>query len=380
MIIIWVILGAAVLLFLQDRLYAHYWNKNLTVGLAFAEESATEGDTGVLCETVENRKILPLPALKVKFAVSRCLIFEEADGGSSVTDQFYRNDVLSVRPYMRHVRRLFFLCKKRGYYTITALDVVAGNLFLSRELPMSLKCDAQFYVYPRPWKEQSFLRTLQKLNGEILSRRHLLEDPFEYRGIREYFPGDAMRDINWKATARTGDLKVNMKNYTALKAVRLFVNLEDGALLRREDMLEASISMAAGAAAFFLDQGIRTALYTNGPDILTGDPVGMEASSGPAHMETINRGLARIDLSESAPRFRMQLEEKVLGDGNGAGDVFTIFISNDAQDDFQDLLCTCLEKGMGFAWLCPVQHPEENAVRPALEKYTHQIVIDGGWT
>ena len=313
MIIVWVILGAAVLLFLQDRLYAHYWNKNLTVGLAFAEESATEGDTGVLCETVENRKILPLPALKVKFAVSRCLIFEEADGGSSVTDQFYRNDVLSVRPYMRHVRRLFFLCKKRGYYTITALDVVAGNLFLSRELPMSLKCDAQFYVYPRPWKEQSFLRTLQKLNGEILSRRHLLEDPFEYRGIREYFPGDAMRDINWKATARTGDLKVNMKNYTALKAVRLFVNLEDGALLRREDMLEASISMAAGAAAFFLDQGIRTALYTNGPDILTGDPVGMEASSGPAHMETINRGWRASTCRKVPPVFGCSWRKRCWG-------------------------------------------------------------------
>ena len=36
-----------------------------------------------------------------------------------------------------------------------------------------------------------------------------MEDPFEYRGIREYQPYDDMRSVNWKATAKTGDLKVN---------------------------------------------------------------------------------------------------------------------------------------------------------------------------
>ena len=377
MVIVWIVAGALFLLFLQERLYARYWDKNLTVGLAFSEESATQGDERMLCETVENRKLLPLPALKVKFAVSRQLSFEEEDGGSSVTDQFYRNDVLSIRPYMRHVRKLPFRCKKRGYYTITTLDVVAGNLFLSRELPKSLRCGAQLYVYPKPWRDPSFLQALQKLNGEILSRRHLLEDPFEYRGIREYSPGDTLRDINWKATARTGDLKVNMKNYTALKAVRLFVNLEDGALLRQEAMLELSLSMAAGAAAFFLGQGIRTALYTNGPDILTGVLVGVDAASGIGHMESINRGLARIDLEKGVPPFVESLEKKVTQDG--ARDVFTVFLSHAAPEDFQDLLCQCLDRGMEFAWIRPVQRRQEGAIRPVLEKYTQQILTEGEW-
>lgn len=249
MILIWVILGIAALIFLQERLYRRCWDKNLSVQLAFSEESAVQGEYCMLTERVENRKFLPLPALKVKFQVSRNLVFEETQSGSSsVTDLYYRNDVLSVRPYMRHVRRLTFFCRKRGYYTIHAVDLVAGDLFLAREFPRSISAETQLYVYPRPYAGTEFVQAMQKLNGEILSRRHLLEDPFEYRGIREYSQRDSLRDINWKATARTGDLKVNMKNYTALKAVRIFLNLEDGALLRKETLLEGAICMAAGAA------------------------------------------------------------------------------------------------------------------------------------
>lgn len=378
MSLIGIILGAFLLFYLQDRLYCRFWDKNLSVSLEFSRKAAVEGEECELCERVENRKLLPLPALKVKFQVSRELQFEDEEGVSSVTDQYYRNDVLSVRPFMRHVRRLRFRCKKRGYYWINGLDVVAGTLFLSGELPRSLESETRLYVYPRLWRSPEFSRLLQRLNGEILSRRHMLEDPFEFRGIREYSPWDTMRDINWKATARTGDLKVNMKNYTAQKAVRIFVNLEDGAVMRHEELLEASIRMAAGAAANFLAQGIRTSVYTNGPDIVTGELVGMEAASASWHMETINRGLARIDLSKRAPSFVRSLKEAALGQNEAAGTLFTVFISSDAQEDFQELLEECVRQGTDFCWICPIMEHGEEKIRKALEPYAQKIRVREG--
>lgn len=375
MIIVWVLLGALLLGYLQEKLYARYWDKDLSVSLHFQEESVTQGDSCVLCEQVENAKFLPIPALKVKFQLSRYLQVEQTDGASSVTDQYYRNDVLSIRPYMRHVRKLTFYCKKRGFYQINGLDLVAGNLLLSKELPKSLSSDTQLYVYPKAYRSEEFEQAIQKLNGEILSRRHVLEDPFEYRGIREYSPFDTMRDINWKASAKTGDLKVNMKNYTALKAIRLFVNLEDGAILRQMELLETSISMAVGLAELFLKQGIRTALYTNGPDILTGELICLEAASGIGHMESINRGLARIDLTESAPAFVPGFREAVLEKKDSFGDVFTVFISPDTQEDFQGLLGECRNKGMDFVWICPVTPHMEVKVLPDLEGNVMKIRV-----
>lgn len=380
MVVICVILGAFLLALLQEKLFARYWDRNLSVSLKFMEESVVQGDTCVLSEQVENAKLLPIPAMKVKFQVSRQLQFEEKGGSGSVTDQYYRNDVLSIRPYMRHVRKLPFLCKKRGYYTINGLDLVAGNLLLSGELSKSCSSDTQLYVYPRPFLGMEFEQAIQKLNGEILSRRHLTEDPFEYRGIREYSIHDTMRDINWKATAKTGELKVNMKNYTSQKAVRLLLNLEDGTIWRKEALLEAAIGMAAGAAENFLSQGIRTALSTNGKDILTGEPIRLEAASGAAHMESVNRGLARIDLEKSAPSFVQSLKDEVLETDDFAGELFTIFFSPDTQDDFQALLDEYAQKKMDFSWICPVEERGEAKIWPALERYVTIVPVREGET
>ena len=380
MSLIGIILGAFLLFYLQGRLYCRFWDKNLSVNLEFSQKWAVEGEECELCERVENRKLLPLPALKVKFRVSRQLQFWDEEGVSAVTDQYYRNDVLSIRPFVRHVRRLRFRCKKRGYYRINGLDVVAGTLFLSGELPKSLDSRAELYVYPLHFQSPEFSRLMQRLNGEVLSRRHLLEDPFEFRGIREYSPWDTMRDINWKATARTGELKVNMKNYTARRAVRIFVNLEDGAVMRREELLEDSIRMAAGAAESFLAQGIRTAVYTNGPDSITGKPVGIEAASASWHMDTIDRGLARIDLTDRAPSFVRNLGEKVLGQEGNADALFTVFISSDAQEDFQELLEECARRKMDFCWICPVWGSREAKIRKTLEPYAARIRLQEGET
>lgn len=136
-----------------------------------------------------------------------------------------------------------------------------------------------------------------------MAKRHMLEDPFEYRGIREYAPYDEMKTINWKATARTGDLMVNIRNYTSLRAVRIFLNLADTGILKNEQLVELCISIAARFAGELLEQGIRVAVYANGEDVLTGDPMKMQPSAGPGHMESINRAFARISLEEGVYPF-----------------------------------------------------------------------------
>ena len=217
MLILWIGLGAAAFYFLQARIYGRFWNRGLSARLFFSARSVTEGERCFLSEQVENRKALPLPMLKVKFQVSRKLHFED-EGDSAVTDQYYRNDILSLGPHQRLTRRIPFRCTARGYYRIEGLDLVASDLFLSREMVSEAEAESVLYVYPGPVRGVSLDAAIRRLNGEILAKRHLLEDPFEYRGLREYAPFDEPRSINWKATARTGDLTVNLRGYTALRA------------------------------------------------------------------------------------------------------------------------------------------------------------------
>ena len=107
-------------------------------------------------------------------------------------------------------------------------------------------------------------KILQWINGEIKSKAHLIEDPFEFRGIREYQPYDSMKSINWKATAKTGELRVNMRDFTSQKVVRIFLNLEDTGIIKRTEACEAAIKVAAGLVKNFTSEDMEFALYSNG--------------------------------------------------------------------------------------------------------------------
>ena len=215
----------ALLLYLgQKYVYAKIWQRDLKVSLSFREDGIWEGQESELSEIIENRKRLPLTMLKVKFQTDRHLVFADTKG-SRTTDRYYRNDIFQIGRLEKVTRALHFTGGRRGYYTIQEADLVASDLFLTAQYTATTPIEhCSLYVYPKPFSHPDFKRSLKQLNGEVLTKRHLLEDPFEYRGIRDYQPQDDLKSINWKATARTGDLKINQKNYTSQKSVRIFVS------------------------------------------------------------------------------------------------------------------------------------------------------------
>lgn len=345
---------AFLLQWLQRKLYGKWWARNLDIRLEFTQKSLFQGEKGELLEIIENGKRLPLPMLKVKFQTDRNLRFTDSES-SRVTDQYYRNDIFQVRGRERITRKLAFTAAKRGYYRIHNIDLVAADLFLSAEMVESRQTEQYFYVYPAPFVSEDFRRSLQQLNGELLTKRHFPEDPFEYRGVREYQPYDDMRSINWKASARTGDLKVNQKNYTALQTIRIFFNIEDSGILKKDDEVEASLQITAGLAAFFLNQGIRVACYGNGRDILNKEPLWIEAGAGARQMQQIYRALARIDTKQKTADFVETFEMELMNTGPGTT---TIFVSPNAYDRFKTLLERYRQKEPDCIWFCPISQTE----------------------
>lgn len=367
------LVGIGILFYLlylvQKLLYKRLWLRNLRIDIRFSRNHVMEGEQGEIQEIVENRKILPLAMLKVKFQTDRHLIFED-DASSKTTDQFYRNDVFRVGGRERITRTLRFTGGRRGYYTIEGVDLVAADLFLMNQMTASASSRTEIYVYPKPWISQEMRRSLIRLNGEALAKRHLLEDPFEYRGIREYQPHDDMRSINWKATAKTGELKVNQKNYTALRNVRVFLNIQDDNILKKEDCVEMAIRIAAGLCACFLEQGIQTSCCANGADILTGDPMKVAARAGEGQMDAICRGLARMDTGRDALSFCEIFEEPLFSGDDGC---LTCFVSPNQYEDFVSLLERFQAAGRDFVWYYPVRANWDQKVPSSLQDHISLI-------
>lgn len=344
------IIGIGIIAFflvvIQMLVYKKYWAKNLYVSVSFRQDAIYEGEEGEIIEVIENRKHLPLPMLKVKFQTSRNLGFED-EKGSKTTDQYYRNDIFQVGSGEKITRTLNFKGKKRGYYRINNIDLVASDLFFLNEDGKNQVTNQYLYVYPMVLREEDFRLSLQKINGEILVKRHLLEDPFEYRGVREYQPFDDIRSVNWKATARTGVLKANQKNYTAMQTIRIFLNLEDDGIWKKEHEVEKSMQMAMGIAAFFLAQGIRVTCFANGKDILTDEHIEVKGLTGINQLEVLGKALARVDATRTPYTFVSLFRERILSEADG---FFTFFISPNGYDDFMELLEECKSKGMDYHW------------------------------
>jgi len=360
---------AFLLYILQRKVYERFWDKNLKVSISFTQFGISEGEEGEILEIVENRKYLPLNMLKVKFQTSRNLEFAD-DLGSKTTDQYYRNDIFQIGGGEKITRKLTFVGKKRGYYHIKNIDFVGSDLFLSTEMIKSMGTNCYLYVYPKVFDTREFLMSLQKLNGEVLVKRHLMEDPFEYRGIRDYQTFDDIRSVNWKATARTGNLKVNQKNYTALQTIRIFLNIEDNGVLKKEREVEASMQIVMGLAAFFLSQGIKVACYANGRDMITGESVSIAGGAGVGQQDMIGKALARINTGVEPWHFRELFEEKIIGEANGT---ITLFVSPNCYEDFRQLLERCDQEDIEYTWFYPYSTAAEPEVPDSVRKHVRLV-------
>ena len=355
------ILVVAMLLYLgQKTVYQKVWHKNLRVRLSFQEEGIWEGQESTLSEIIENQKKLPLTMLKVKFQTDRHLLFADTKG-SRTTDKFYRNDIFQIGRMEKVTRVLRFTAGRRGYYTIREADLVASDLFLTAQYTAATDIShCSLYVYPKPFSHPAFRQSLKQLSGQVLTKRHLLEDPFEYRGIRDYQPQDDLKSINWKATARTGDLKVNQKNYTARKSVQIFINLEDTGILKKEDCVEASLQIAAALLLLFLEQGMQVALYCNGIDTISGEPCILEAGGGIRQRNACLQALARIDTSKPVQPFSELFADRLADTSNS---LYTCFVSPNAYEDFAALVLQYQERHPDMKWFYPYSEstPPETA-------------------
>ena len=200
----------------------------------------------------------------------------------------------------------------------------------------------------------------------------MIEDPFEYRGIREYQPFDDMRSVNWKATARTGELKVNQKNYTSLKTIRLFFNIEDTGILKKEAAVEAALQIVAGVAESLLSTGIRLSVYGNGVDGITGEKVEIPPSAGQGQMERIYKALARIELEKERLPFVKSFQEKILQEREGT---MTVFVSPNAYEDFRSLLEQFGAEGGEYVWFYPIWEKEEPTLPDTVRSHVRFLHI-----
>jgi uncharacterized protein (DUF58 family) len=170
---------------------------------------------------------------------------------------------------------------KRGVFTLGPTTVVSGDPFGIFTQTITYQSNDKLVVIPSYEKLQSFPEPLSSLTGGAAHKSRDTEVSPYAVSIREFYPGDPLRRIDWKSTARLEKLMVkefeedpqaivwvlldgneevhfrlnNEINESGKKRQVLFEKLERRKFNLPDDTFEYGISFAASICDYYIDNG-----------------------------------------------------------------------------------------------------------------------------
>ncbi len=202
---------------------------------------------------------------------------------------------LSLRWYERVRRHYHVDCTQRGVHWFGPATLEAGDPFGIAGVVREEEERSRLLVLPKVLEVPG----LELLTGrplvESAAARSLARDPADPHGTRPYLPGDPLRHVNWRATARTGHLHTNEFEPTSLAAVRLLL---DTAVYERAwqgvdpERVELLCVTAASLAAAFSDGDHAVGLASNAR--VAGDWQAVDVEAREGALDEVLETLARV--------------------------------------------------------------------------------------
>lgn len=347
---------ALLLLFVkgQTAVYNRFWNKNLNVNIGFSDRLVEEREDFQVVESVENGKKLPLPSLSVKFSTSPSLLVSGLvkDDNANTSDRFYYSDVVPAMGNRLVTRKIKCHAEKRGVYGIDSIFLSSDNLLLNSNMHEVRDNSAEIMVYPRHLNRHGFELPFNTLMGDIVTRFNLIEDPFEFRGLREYFPQDAMNRINWKASARAENYVVNQFNQTVSKSVLVAVNFSQASARFEDGLMEESLRLAVSFAEELLRRGFSLGVVSNAKSYFTDEETAVEYGNGFRHLQAIHEATASIAAEKPVDYFLQSEACRAAFDDSE----FLILISFNQDDKLIECFEERLQRGLAGYWVVPTNY------------------------
>ncbi len=130
----------------------------------------------------------------------------------------------------------------RGVLTVGPVSVLRGDPLGLFERTNDRRGAALLYVHPKTSTLEGLsLGHLRDLEG--LPSQQLARDDVSFHALREYQPGDDLRHVHWKSTARVGSVMV--RQYEETRRSHFIVGLSaDAGEYRMPDEFELAISVA----------------------------------------------------------------------------------------------------------------------------------------
>ncbi|HEY3522836.1 MAG TPA: DUF58 domain-containing protein [Candidatus Limnocylindrales bacterium] len=260
-----VVLGVAAVLF--DVVRAGWAGRALdrvTYRRRLAPSRLVAGDEVPFAIEVWNAQRLPLPWVRADDRMSAAAELRERE--LTLVEDFglaLRN-AWTLAPHERVTRHFTLRALRRGILELGPVRLEAGDLF-ARSADVRLEQRVERRLVRPPVVPVRIADTGDPWGLAHRARRGLLEHPTSYAGVREYSPGDPVRRIHARTSARIGRPVVKRFDPAREREVLLVLDIQtvEGPVWRvafEEDRAEELCVAAASIAARLVDDGASVGL------------------------------------------------------------------------------------------------------------------------
>jgi len=290
------IVGAAALTLGAAGIWGRFWARAVTRGLRVrrqAPEHLAFGEEASVRLTIINGSLLRAPWLALRESVAFTLRTVEPSRtvitlGAGATEE--------ISYPIRAARR--------GWYSLGPLQIALGDVLGLQQATLSVP-PAWITVYPRLLPLERLGLPADLAGGPLppLGPRPYSEDPARPVGVRSYVPGDDVRRLDWKSSARKGELLVRRADRTIAPETTIAL-----AFARHEyapgivqDAAERGATAAASIAVALLSRKLPVGLVTSGLDPRNGGQgLALAPAKGDAQRQALLGVLGRLAVSGEA--------------------------------------------------------------------------------
>jgi uncharacterized protein (DUF58 family) len=232
----------------------------LAVGLRAAREPGVAVDLSLAAErALEDTEVETLVNVRAERGVDRLELLLDVPRGMEVVNGSAAN-AIRLRAGETRELQLSVRCTRWGVFELGRVDVRARDTLRLVTWEARIEHRQRLKAYPSALTVQRILSPLQTqaFAGSEVAR--VKGDGVEYADIRDFVPGDRVRSINWRASARRQGLVVNERHPERNTDVVLFVDSFADVRGDGRSVLEEAVRAAASLATRYLERRDRVGL------------------------------------------------------------------------------------------------------------------------
>jgi uncharacterized protein (DUF58 family) len=174
------------------------------------------------------------------------------------------HEIALLRPHESIERLQAWKLNRRGRYQLPPARVASTDPLSLFNEPLSSGIAQEITVLPHIVR----LERLGFIGGSaarLQAPQHasVVADALDFHGVRPYQPGEPIRRVHWKSTARTGQLQVVEWEENVARDLAIFLDTSRATLAGRggDNTLETSIVIAASIAQHLLEGGYHLQIF-----------------------------------------------------------------------------------------------------------------------